>query len=535
MKKKIIIFFSILMFIICFLIISLENNSNLSSTANAANFQQSYNLKIANVRGNIYDCNFVSMVNKKKKIVASIIPSIETLNKISEVMPENKNINLLEIFSGNMPFILEITKKVKSKDIECFEIPIRYSGITRASHIIGYLSGDQKGVSGIEKSFDEYLHDKDDDINIKYIRTASNKLLMGGKNNIKNKNYKYSKGVVLNIDSKIQNIVEEVAGKYISDGVVIISEVPNCEIRAWASLPNFQPQNVAEYLSDKKSPLLNKGLCQFDLGSIFKLVTAATALENNINGNVSFECKGAYKVENHNFRCYNGVPHGVTNMEKAIAYSCNGYFIKITENIDPNLLLEMSRKFGLGKSINLAPCINSAEGILPENIEKTNKKLTANISFGQGKLSVSPIQVVGLINSIASDGKYSVPKLVKGLVDSGLNFVLQNENEESEQIISSQTAEKLKKYMNSSIEFGTSKRGKPTKVTALAKTSTAQTGMIKDGEKVIQSWFAGSIPYENPKYNIVILSEDTLSGGGGKTCGPVFSEIADKIYSLKQF
>ena len=81
--------------------------------------------------------------------------------------------------------------------------------------------------------------------------------------------------------------------------------------------------------------------------------------------------------------------------------------------------------------------------------------------------------------------------------------------------------------MKASIEYGTSEKGKPENTTAAAKTSTAQTGIIEDGKKIDQSWFAGFFPYENPKYSIVILSE--AGAGGGESCGPVFKEIAERM------
>ena len=86
--------------------------------------------------------------------------------------------------------------------------------------------------------------------------------------------------------------------------------------------------------------------------------------------------------------------------------------------------------------------------------------------------------------------------------------------------------------MRTSIISGTAKYGNPTNVTSCAKTSTAETGMIKEGKRVNQSWFAGFFPFEEPKYCVVILAENVNSGG--KICGPIFKEIAEKISSEKQ-
>lgn len=532
MLKRIIMFFSFLMFSLCIMIFSLNNLSTASQDklSNAATSQQSYKLKVADIRGTIYDCNLNPMVNNHAKIVAAILPNLNIFNFLSNTINKDKS-ELFKLFSSSKtPFIMELDRKIEYDGIECFNIPVRYKGIIHAPHIIGYLSGSGKGVSGIEKSFDSYLSNEGSSICVKYNIDASNKILSGGKSYIDNKYYMYSKGVVLNIDNKIQSIAEEISNKYISQGAVIITEVPNCEIRASVSLPSFTPQNISNYLSDENSPLLNRILCQYDLGSVFKVITAATALENGISPSLKYDCKGSYNVQDHDFKCFNGISHGEINMEEAIAYSCNGYFIKLSESIGANKLLEMSKKFGLGESITLADDIVSSKGILPSEESISNPKILANLSFGQGKLSVTPVQISALINAIASGGIYTNPKLVKGLVNSGLEYISEETNINNKRVISESTSQKLQQFMSASVEYGTSKKGKPTKVSAAAKTSTAQTGIIVNGNKIIQAWYAGFFPVENPKYCIVILSEGGT--GGGKSCGPVFQEIADSMYDI---
>ena len=82
--------------------------------------------------------------------------------------------------------------------------------------------------------------------------------------------------------------------------------------------------------------------------------------------------------------------------------------------------------------------------------------------------------------------------------------------------------------MKASVDYGTSSKGKLENIDIAAKTSTAQTGIIEDGKRIEQSWFAGFFPYENPKYSIVVLSE--AGNGGGESSGPIFKEIVEKMY-----
>ena len=93
------------------------------------------------------------------------------------------------------------------------------------------------------------------------------------------------------------------------------------------------------------------------------------------------------------FKCFNGVGHGKVDLEKAIAYSCNGYFIKLTEQMKPEELLSMAEKLGFGSSVELAPGMSSSAGNLPVKKDLSNPKAKANFSFGQGDLLATPLQI----------------------------------------------------------------------------------------------------------------------------------------------
>lgn len=518
------------MFMFCMAFFCLDYLSDKETLHDAAINQQTYNLKIADIRGTIYDCRNIPLVNTKKKLIAAAVPCTQSLSVLTPVVSDDKKEELYKKCSKNTPFTIEVNEKVNSPYVKVFEVPIRYSGVTLASHIIGYISGDKKGVSGIEKVYNDYLFGSNHDIRVNYSVDASGKILPGKDEFIEDKSYLASKGVVLNIDSRIQAIAEEAANKYISRGAVIVSEVPECEIRACSSFPGFLPNNVAPYLNDKNSPLLNRVMCSFNLGSIFKIVTSATALERGISEDTIYECEGVNKVEDASFKCFNSKKHGTVNMEQALAHSCNGYFIELIKKMPFDALLNMAKKFKLGASVSLAPSMNSDSGVLPCQESLENIKTLANFSFGQGKLMATPLQITGIINTIASGGVYSNPKLVKGLTGEDMKITKKSISEsKKERIISEATAKKLKSHMKASMDYGTSERGKPEKTEAAAKTSTAQTGIIEDGKKIEQSWFAGFFPYENPKYSIVVLSE--AGSGGGESCGPVFKEIADRMIS----
>ncbi len=528
MQRRIIIFFSILMFCFCMCIIVLDNISTKDVLHDAAAYQRLYKLKIAQARGTIYDFRLIPLVNRSKKLIAAVVPGQDTISAISQVVKESNLAEVWKEISLNKPFAVEVEKNIQCSGIQTFEVPIRYSINAKAAHIIGYVSRDNKGVCGIEKAYDDYLDSKQNDICICYNVDALNHLLLGAQGFRNDRSYMLSKGIVLNIDKRLQDLAEEIANKYITKGAVVITEVPNCEIRAIASFPSFSPQNVEKYLDDKNSPMINRAFSLYSFGSIFKLITAAAALESGINEETIYNCKGFNEVGDKKFKCFAGKAHGEENLEKAIAYSCNGYFIELANKMGQEKLLSMAKKFKLDQSISLANDIKTSCAVLPSIESLENSGILANFSFGQGKLMVSPVHVAAIMNAIASGGFYTDPWIVCGFADENMK-ITHLEKPGQERILSQNTADKIKKYMISSLEYGTSMKGKPEKMSAAAKTSTAQTGIKDlDGNDIIHAWLGGFFPAESPKYSIVIMSEGT--SGGGESCGPVFREIIDSIY-----
>ena len=152
------------MLLFCLAIFRIDFISSKETLYEAASSQQSYKVKIGDVRGTIYDCRNVPLVNNKKQFVASVVPCLESLKKLTPAVCESQKEELFKKCSGNHPFTIKVNEKVESPYIKIFEVPVRYLPVTLASHIIGYLSGEKEGVCGLEKSFNDYLSDKKQEI-----------------------------------------------------------------------------------------------------------------------------------------------------------------------------------------------------------------------------------------------------------------------------------------------------------------------------------------------------------------------------------
>ena len=512
----------LVLFLLMFAIFRISTNEHLEEVSNEKNF---YKVKIKSERGSIYDCRGFPLIELKKKLIAAIVPSESNFVKLLNIIPENKRKQFIVKFYSKFPFTMEVTKKIKEKGVKIFEILKQSFNYIPACHTVGYLK-EGHGICGIEKSFDSLLGSANE-TEIIYQKDASGRVISNKNPEFYDKSYYNSYGVQLHIDKRIQKIVEEISKKYISKGAVLVTEVPNCEIRASVSLPDFSLGDIDKSLKSKNSDFLNRVNSSYNLGSIFKLVTSACLIESGMNISKVYDCKGAINFKDKTkIRCFNGVSHGKVDLEHAVSLSCNTMFADLSKKIDPKNFLNLAKNLGFGKNLELSPGMISDSGNLPNLEDLKDEKKMAMFSFGQGKLMATPLQVAGLINLISCGGVYHEPKLVKGIINKDGSFENYHFNL-PKRVLKFKTTEYLKKFMRASIISGTGKYANSSIISSAAKTSTAETGMFENGERINHSWIAGFFPFENPRYCIVILVEN--SDQGGKVCGPIFKEIGEKI------
>lgn len=476
---------------------------------------------VAETRGNIYDCNMQKLVNYSEKNVGIINPTGKSLNVLKNRLTAKEYKEIRENFAqGNPEKIVLGKRKLLCDDIAEMTVFDRYENNIFLRHIIGYTDMNGEGVSGIEKSFDGILNGTDRIITARYTVDARGMVLMGVNPKIEKGSYYDKDGVQLTIDRNIQKICEAAADEYkIEKGAVVVLDAVNFKIRAMVSRPVYDLDNLDKSLNDENSPFINRALCAYSTGSVFKLVAASAALEENIIEN--FNCTGKIKVGDTEFYCANHKGHGYIGLKEAIAESCNTFFINLSKKISAEKIINTAAALGFGERIKLCDGIESNEGNLPSvNNIKYDGDL-ANLSFGQGSLTSTPLQVAAMTATIANSGYYVHPTLIEGTVDKTGN-VKKCVNEAPSKVLSDSTTDILKDCMEETLISGTAKNFMPLNTTACAKTSTAESSGNKSN-----SWFAGFFPKENPQYAVVILKENGTSGGGD--CGPVFKRIAEKI------
>lgn len=476
-------------------------------------------------QGTIYDRNMKRMVNTGTKMAAVFVPTAGDNEEAAEYAVDRET--FLSACEKGMPFVFDCKKGTPESDaMTVFEIPERYTDDMAACHVIGYLS-ENKGVTGIEYAYDSILRGDYGENTVTYQSDGFGRVLIGdGKTVVRSEADKG--GAVTTIDLEIQRICEE-CGKDIKKGAIVAADVKTGDIVAMASFPAYNTEDIGAALSDEDSPLINRALYSYSVGSAFKLVTAAEALEEGYDS-FMHNCTGNIDIGGQVFNCHKLDGHGLQDMTQALTNSCNTYFIDLSRTLDAEKLRELANGIGFGKENYLCAGITGSGGVLPSVKELSVPAELANFSFGQGRLTATPLQITQLTCAAANGGKVPVLRLIKGITIDG-ETVLNEKSPQLSQVMSEETAEQLRKMMVMAVRTNKSSNARTKNTSVGAKTSTAQTGRFdENGEELCNAWITGFFPSRRPEYALTVLVED--GGYGNEAAAPIFRDIADSVALL---
>ena len=531
MMKRTLVAFGCMIFLFGMLVIRLSFLTSGTGLSKAAAQQSNYVLNVGTTRGIIYDCNMERLTNRDKKYLAAVMPCPQAADALMEATPVSGRAALLKRLEELTPFVCEVNREdIYAKGVEVFETHERYDDDQLAVHIVGQIDpATGQGGSGIEKALDEYLGATGGSLKVRYATDAANRALAGTAPEVVDTGYSSGAGVVLTLDAGIQAVAEE-AAKSIERGAVVVMDAFTGDIKASVSRPAYNPNDMADALNDKNSPFINRPFYAYSVGSTFKLLVAATALEQGYPVNRKYDCQGLVEVGDQVFHCHNLNGHGVLDMTGALEKSCNPYFITLALQIGGPTLAYKAQELGFGRPAEFAPGYRTQSGNLPTYDELSSPAAVANLGVGQGQLLATPIQMATLISAIANGGNAVVPRLVEGYTDDGETISSHTPVYAQNAVFTRAASTTVRSLMVSVVEEGSGKKAKPETGGAGGKTASAQTGQYVDGAEVVHAWFAGFYPAENPLYTIVVLVEGGDSGSD--TACPVFKQIADGIARL---
>ncbi len=413
-----------------------------------------------------------------------------------------------------------------------FIMPSRYAPSGVATHITGYTDIDGVGVCGVEKKFDSLLK-SDEKIKVTYLSDAVGGPMPDSESELTKENGTVN-SLSLTIDYHIQKVCEDVLDKYVPKGSAVVLDVNTFDVLAIASNPKFDANNLSKSMSSENGELLNRALCQYNAGSIFKIVTASALIDENPYLNREYLCNGFKEINSHTFYCNKKDGHGLQSLSKAFANSCNCAFYEIGLAVGGEKITKTAIKLGLGER-KLFFGSEEAKGNIPvkENYTQTE---SANISIGQGEILITPIQCALMCATIANGGIRGRVNIAKSVIDENGEAIESLTNYDSVRAIKEETAKKISSMMRDCVLYGTAKKIASSPLEIAGKTGSAETGWQKEDLSYYEhGWFCGFFPYSSPKYAVAVFSEDGKSGAVSavepflKIC-----EGIDKFYPIKE-
>ena len=550
-----------------------------------ASEQQLYDTLVAAPRGDIYDSNMELLATSDTAYTIYITPnSIKNIEK-----EEQRNLvkttiasGLSEILEMEYETIYGFTEKESSyvtvkkridktvadkirvfisensdlsiaKHIGIDETTKRYyTNASLASAVLGFVGEDNQGLAGLESYYNTSLtgvagrvvaaknaHGADMPFSYQVVEEA-----------------KKGNSLVLSIDSYIQHVAE----KYLSDaveankagdrGASIVMNVNTGEILAMAVKGDFDP-NSPFVLSDEAEALLqaenptvtraellnkqwrNKAVSDsYEPGSVFKIFTAAMALEENQTSlNHSYNCGYSIYVAGQVYHCHKKGGHGIQNLKESMVHSCNPVFITLGQLVGTTKFSKYFEAFGFTEKTGID--ITGEGTSVYHSASKMGPTELASSSFGQ-TFKITPIQLITAASAAVNGGNLMQPYLVSKILDSENNVVKSTQPTVKRQVISQETSAKIREMLQAVVEDGGASNAKVAGYSIGGKTGTSEkvAEMNASGETGLYiSSFVGFAPMEDPEIAVLVMIDEPRGQlyYGSAVAAPVASEIFGDI------
>ncbi len=430
-----------------------------------------------------------------------------------------------------------------------------YSGL--ASHVIGFTGTDGYGLSGVEAYYNELLSGEDGKI-------VSAKDANG--NDMSTKYESYVDAVdgtdtMLTLDWTCQSILEKYLTEALEESQArnrvagIIMDVNTGEILGMATKPDFDLNDpytldaISEALLSAfegseeektayKVTLLNelwknKAVTElYEPGSTFKIITSAMVLEENlVTANETFRCTGHIRIPGLSkpIHCHKLAGHGNLTFEGALGYSCNPFFVVMSQRLGTDLFYKYYQAFGYNEVTEVD--IYGEASNLFFNLSTYSSVDAACAAFGQN-FKITPISHLRAICAVANGGYLVTPHVLKASLDSDGNIIESYATETKRQVVSTENCEIIWEYLYRSVEDeGGNRNAAVPGYKIAAKTGTSTKTEISQGEeKFYVSSCVAFAPADDPEIAVIVLVDEPVgSYYGSVVAAPYVAKIFSEV------
>ena len=424
-----------------------------------------------------------------------------------------------------------------------------------ASTILGFVGDDNQGLGGIESYYNSALTGVPG-------RVVAAKNAQG-----MNMPFSYEKviaaqngdSLVLTVDSYIQYVVEKHLAAAVEEnkaaerGVAIVMNVKTGAIKAMAVKGDYNPndpftvsledqeilsQLEGEERSQKLSELRNRQWRNkavsdaYEPGSVFKIITAAAALEESVTTkNNKYNCPGYIVVAGQHYDCHKHSGHGTQDLTQAMSNSCNPVFITLGTLMGKSTFSKYFEAFGLTAKTGIdLPGEVSSIYYKEENMGPVE---LASGAFGQ-TFTITPVQLISAISATVNGGYLVEPYLVSQTLDEDGDVKSTHETKVKRQVISKQTSQTICEMLEVVVDGGGGKNAYVPGYRVGGKTGTSQK-MTKINQTGSQGYyvasFCGIAPMDDPELAVLVLIDEPTAGSyyGGTISAPVGGQILSEI------
>jgi cell division protein FtsI (penicillin-binding protein 3) len=397
------------------------------------------------------------------------------------------------------------------------------------SPVLGYVGLDSQGMAGLEYSLDEDLRGRAARVSL---RLDARRRPMGEVE----KPPTEGRRVTLTIDERVQHVTETALSAAIRDtgsvsGVAVVLDPRTGEVLALSSLPSFNPNRYAGFPEKDR---VNRAIADsYEPGSIFKIVTAAAALQSGVVSPLEvIDCGNGF-IEIAGIRINDHAVFPSLTFQDVIAKSSDIGVVRVAQRLGPQKFLAAVKAFGFGARTGLGLPGETA-GLL-RNAKSWSSLSLASMSFGQ-EIGVTAIQMASAAAVIANGGYWMKPYIVKRIDEPSGELVREFSPMAERKVIDPETADRVMNLLREVVISGTGHRARVEGFEVAGKTGTAQKIDASGRYSMIDhvASFVGFVPASHPAL-VVLVSLDTPKGPkneGGDVAAPLFAKIANEAVRL---